>query len=149
MIDSLRSLPQGMLWYPLLLVLAFALGRVVLSVSRRFASRKLQTPPESGHLASLISLVQRAQSDRFADQELERRCIGLLLQARGYTGYSVENCRRFLATSPTSPAAAAVESHLTENTTGSPGGGSPSFGPTDRINHILEAVERITEAPRG
>ena len=137
MIDSLRSLPQGMLWYPLLLVLVFALGRVVLSVGRQFASRKLKTPPESGHLASLISLVQRAQTDRFADQELERRCIGLLLQASGYTGYSVENCRSFLATSPTSPATAAVESHLT------------GIDQDDRINHILETVERITEAPRG
>ena len=149
MIDLLRSLPQGMVWYPLLLVLAFALGRVVWSVGRQFASRKLKTPSESGHLASLISLVERAQTDQFANQELQRRCIGLLLQASGYTGYSVENCRSFLAASPTSPATAAVENHLTENRTGSPSGGSPSFGPTDRIKHILEAVERTTEAPRG
>ncbi|MBU8912852.1 MAG: hypothetical protein KOO61_02435 [Spirochaetales bacterium] len=149
MIDLLRSLPQGMLWYPLLLCLTFALGRVVWSVGRQFASRKLEPPAESDHLALLALLVQRAQSDRFANQELERCCIGLLLQASGYTGYSAASCRIFLATSPGSPAAAAVEGHLTEIEQGGRAGGSASFSPSHRIEHILEAVERITEAPRG
>ena len=149
MISLLRSLPQGMFWYPLLLFLTFSLGRVVWSVSRQLSSGKSKTRPESGHLASLVSLVQRAQTDQFAHQELERRCVGILLQASGYTGYSVENCRSFLRATPTSPATAAVEGHLAEVRIGRRVSGLVSSGPTDRINHILEAVERITEAPRG
>ena len=149
MINLLGSLPQGILWYPLLLFLAFALGRAVWSVSRQFAPRESKTSSRPDHLASLALLVQRAQSDRFASQELERRCIGLLLQASGYTGYSVDNCRTFLAASPTSLAVSAVENHLTEVEQGERAGGSASFRPSDRIEHILETVERITEAPRG
>jgi len=92
MIDFIRSLPQGVFWYPLVLILVFALGRVVATMSRvsrrqRSAEKRTHVPGRYAHLVAL------ATSDAHAREELERLCVGLLLDAAGYGGYSVERCR--------------------------------------------------------
>jgi hypothetical protein len=153
MIAILRSLPQGMFWYPLLAFLAFGFVRVVLSVSRQFRSPKSAPAGGSDPLISLAGLVDRAQTDNFARMELERHMIGLLLQVNGFTGYSVESCRSFVASLPANPAAdeqaAAIESHLTDSQRGTISVGASGSGLSARVETILEAVERITEAPGG
>ena len=147
MIRLLASLPQGIFWYPLLLLFCIALGRVLWSVSRRPSVSHRNSGPESGHLIALKGLVARAQVDHFARLELERRVIGLLLQANGYSGYTVENCRELSATLPDSPISNSIDRHLDDSQVNRVGEWSQSADSEQRINQILEAVEHLTEAP--
>jgi hypothetical protein len=111
MIEFVRSFPQGVFWYPLVLVLVFALGRLVVQTTRIARSRR--TSEKSTHVPGRYAhLVAIASSDSHAREELERLCIGLLLEASGYGGYSVERCRSLMAEVPGSSLEQALAYHL-------------------------------------
>jgi len=164
MMELLRSLPQGLLWYPLLLVLAVALARALWLVRLR-SPRGAAPPRMPDHFDALAHEVARARVEPTSRRDLERRLIGLLLQAHGYSGYTTDNCRAFVHAEADSPAAQAVMTHLAETQAASeplpPGrsasgrgvsgpvaGGEPTGDPLYRIGCILDAIEAL-EAKRG
>jgi hypothetical protein len=95
MIDAVGSLPQGLLWYPVVLVLAGLLIAVVVSLRQSKVRSQRRTPGVDSPLATTLMRVERSRSDDYAQLELERYVIGLLLQANGYRGYTVELCRHY------------------------------------------------------
>lgn len=138
MLDLVRSLPQGVFWYPLVLALAFIAARTVLGlVPRRRepapAARATTTP-----LLGYAHLIQRAATDTFAQGELERVAMGLLLQASGYRGYSVDACRAFMAQETDDALVALIAAHL----------GDDELDGAERSRlwkRLLDEVERRTE----
>lgn len=157
MLDLIRALPQGLFWYPLLLFLLVLAARTLWQIRPVQSARQGTEVEESGNLGSLSRLVLRARTDSVAQQELERRSIGLLLEANDFSGYSVDNCRRFAAgSSGTQSARDLVAEHLAELTGRGNGersggtarqGGPGSAGAGSRFHMILGEVERLAEVP--
>lgn len=148
MIAFIRSLPQGMLWYPTVLALAFVIGRSLWKTRRPDTRARATENVSTDNLAALTRLTTRARTDMNARRELERRCVGLLLQANGYPRYSVENCRAFLADTPDSDVTGALRAHLhdiTQPANREPAQNAGNRSPKERIATILSAVEQMTE----
>ncbi|HKJ84906.1 MAG TPA: hypothetical protein VKA06_02465, partial [Spirochaetia bacterium] len=96
MIDVLRSLPQGVYWYPIVAALLIVAARTLLELAPRHTTMTEIGTPARSTLLGYATLIQRAGSDSYAEHELERLCIGMLLQASGYRGYSVDACRAYM-----------------------------------------------------
>ena len=145
MIEFIRSLPQGMFWYPFLGFLVFSLVRAIWSVREGVRRRR---PPADGldRVDSVAALVRRAVTDQFAEQELQRRCIGMLLQLHGYGGYSVENCRSYLAGGPSPEVRSAIESHLERQDRQSPRRTTGDGVLSRETQIIITRIEALTEA---
>lgn len=138
MLDLIRSLPQGVFWYPLVLALAFIAGRGILALVPRREREQHFTSQTTTPLIGYAHLIRRAASDTLAQGELERVAMGLLLQAAGYRGYSVDACRGFIAREGDEELVALVESHL----------GDRTLEGNDRTRlwkRLLDEVERRTE----
>lgn len=121
MIDVLRSLPQGVYWYPVVAALLIVATRTLLYLTpRRRATTEIGTAARST-LHGYATLIQRAGSDSYAEHELERLCIGMLLQASGYRGYSVDACRAYMKHGAPATLIAALHEHL----------GDPSDAPAE------------------
>ena len=123
MIDFIRSLPQGVFWYPLVHALMVGLGRLVVAMSRVSQDRPIrekQTSPPGRY----VHLVALAQTDAHAQTELERLCVGLLLEAKGHGGYSVDRCHALKNEAIGSELEQALTAHLGEPKTLSTGHGN-------------------------
>jgi len=147
-IDTLRSLPQGIFWYPFLGFLLFSLGRALWSVRAAAGTRRKTHLPEKDHIGALSALVGRAVTDQFAEQELQRRCIGLLLQLHGYSGYSVENCRKYLEGETPVEVGIALAKHLERLNQHAPERGTSRGVLSNETETILQWVENLTEAEK-
>lgn len=148
MIEMLRSLPQGIFWYPFIGFLLFSIGRALWSI--RVAARRQRSPAgsDTDHLGSLAALVGRAVTDQFAEQELQRRCIGLFLQLHGYGGYSVENCRNYLRGTPPVEVGIAVTRHLERLEQQTPERGAARGVLSYETETMLDWIEKMTEVER-
>ena len=142
MTDFLGSLPQGVYWYPTVAALLVVAVRALLLLR---ASRTASTRPNAnapGALAGYASLVERARSDRFAASELERLCLGMLLQAAGYRGYSTDACRHYVEHGAPQHLVPVIVAHL-ENTAAAATAESGVL--PERCEVILHELETITE----
>jgi hypothetical protein len=148
MMDVIRSLPQGLFWYPLLLLLLVVMVRTVWLVTHRRSYRVKSGATGADLLKSLELLVSKANSDWYSRQDLERRCIGLLLQLNGYAGYSIDNCRSYLSAAANTEASLAIGEHLSESEQGQRQKHLSGDGDS-RVAAVLSEIERITEAPGG
>ena len=104
----LQSLPQGMLWYPAVLVLLIVAVRIVLDVAR--APRRER--PRIARVPSRFEEYEDRINLRSAHATLERNCIGLVLTAEGYSGYSVNNCRHYVENGASPEIRQVIREHL-------------------------------------
>ncbi|MFW5741677.1 MAG: hypothetical protein ACOC2D_00250 [Spirochaetota bacterium] len=144
MADILASLPQGVYWYPAVAVLVVIAVRALLSLptGRRAGPRTEARAPSA--LAGYASLVERARSDRLAAAELERLCMGMLLQAVGYRGYSTDACRHYAGHGAPEHLVPSIVAHLEQpGTVATTGSGTLP----ERCELILRELEFITEVP--
>ena len=88
----IESLPQGFLWYPTVLVLLIIGVRIILLTARRPKGRSVKPPA----LPTRFEDFENRINHRSSHEGLERSCIGVILTAEGYSGYSVANCRDFV-----------------------------------------------------
>ncbi|MFP4376539.1 MAG: hypothetical protein ACLFP4_05805 [Spirochaetales bacterium] len=111
MIEFFRSLPQGVSWYPLTLVLVFMLGRLALRITKGSRPRRgrVRKRVRRSRYADTIAF---AKSDGQTREELERLCIGLLLEANGYGPYSVDRCRLLMENAAGTELELALAYHL-------------------------------------
>jgi hypothetical protein len=142
--DVLASLPQGVYWYPAVAVLVVIAVRALLSLrtGRRAASRTEAGAPSA--LAGYASLVERARSDRLAASELERLCMGMLLQAVGYRGYSTDACRHYAGHGAPEHLVPVIVAHLED---AGPMATAESGVLPARCELVLRELESITEVP--
>lgn len=142
MAEALASLPQGVYWYPAIAVLLVIAARALLSLrgTRRRAPRS--NPAAQGALAGYASLIERARSDQYAAGELERLCVGMLLQAAGYRGYSIDACRHYLEHGASERVAPAVAAHVENERDGAT---AASGVLPERCELVLREIESITE----
>ncbi len=146
MIDVLRSLPQGVYWYPVVAALVIAATRTILELAPRRRTTSRQGSTARSSLLGYATLIQRAGSDSYAEHELERLCIGMLLQASGYRGYSVDACRAYMRHGAPPELVPALREHL----------GDPKDGHTEavggtlptRCELVLRELEHQTEEGR-
>lgn len=152
MMDAIRSLPQGLFWYPLLLILTAVVVRTILVTTGTFRRRHRKTARATDALEALQLLVNKAHADWHSRMELERRCIGLFLQASGYSGYSIDNCRRYVSRMEGMEASGIIAAHLQETEPRAPHGGDRPATRTrglERVTAILDLIERLTEGKSG
>lgn len=114
MIDLLRSLPQGVYWYPLVAALVVSAVRTLVELAPRRPPAPRTDPDAHSALLGYATLIQRAGGDSYAEHELERLCIGMLLQASGYRGYSVDACREYMRQGAPNELVSALREHLGE-----------------------------------
>jgi hypothetical protein len=146
MVEFLRSLPQGLFWYPLVAFLVFSFGRAIWSV--RWTARRSRSASDApaDQLGSVVNLVHRARTDDLAEMEVQRRCLGLLLQLHGYGGYSVDNCRSFLSGVTDRELAEALTRHLRRVDRTASGPGERDGVLSAEAGTFLRWIERDTEA---
>lgn len=142
MADALASLPQGVYWYPAVAALLVLALRSLLSLrnGRPASPKRPASPPDA--FAAYASLVERARSDRFAATELERLCMGMLLQAAGYRGYSTDACRHYAGHGAPEHLVPIIVAHL-ENEAAAETAESGVL--PERCERILREIESITE----
>lgn len=146
MIDVLRSLPQGVYWYPVVAALVIAATRTLFELAPRRPSTTQPAVPSRSSLLGYATLIQRAGSDSYAEHELERLCIGMLLQASGYRGYSVDACRAYMKHGAPAELITALREHLGDSgdhRTEPTGGTLPA-----RCELVLRELEHQTEEGR-
>ena len=104
----IQALPQGFLWYPVVLVLLIVGVRIVLLTARKLRPSRRRSP------------AIRTRFQEFEDrighpslrEGLKRSCIGMILTAEGYSGYSVANCRDFVEKGAPEEIRQAITDHL-------------------------------------
>ena len=142
MIDALRALPGGVFWYPAVAIMIVLAVRSVLMLRPPASERPPHVGLRGSQYARYRSMIERAtRGDRRGERdalELERVCVGLLLLAGGYDGYSRAACRDYIASSTRSELTDAVAEHLSGNPDRRIAAGS---GLTERCERILRAVE--------
>jgi hypothetical protein len=136
MLDFVRSLPQGLLWYPAVIVLAVMAVRPIARLVRSSGKRRRH---RSGGASRLEAYDDRIRSES-TDAALERSCIGMLLVAHGYSGYSIANCRDYLSHGADETIQTALSDHLT----GAPDRAAESGLPS-RIETVLTHIETQLE----
>ena len=139
MADVLRSLPQGLYWYPVVLVLLGLLAASVVSLRGGPGEKKQGAAPKGSAFALAADLAARARTDAIARLELERRLIGLLLQAHGYRGYSVDYCRHYAEHGASPEATRLLLDHLDDGPSASQqrAGALPQ-----RIDELMSLLEK-------
>lgn len=142
MIEILRSLPQGVYWYPLVVALIIVIGRTLYELSDRSARRRTVAGPGGNELAGWITLIERAGIDSYAEAELERHLLGLILQAAGYRRYSVDACRDYVERGASPEIAAIIREHLGDvaRAPRTATGSLPA-----RATILMNEIERMTE----
>jgi hypothetical protein len=101
-----------------------------------------RSAPVTSRLAAFTNLVSRSATDRFAESELERLCIGMLLQTAGYRGYSVDACRHYMDHGAPDHLVPALRDHLDDAPR--PIGRRTGFMP-ERCELIVREIELTTE----
>ena len=149
MIAVLRSLPQGIFWYPAVAIMVVLTLRSVLTLRPPASDRPPRVASRGSRYSRYRSMIDRAISgDRRGRRdangrardalEFERVCVGLLLLAGGYDGYSRAACRDYIASSAGSELTEALAEHLR---------GVPDprvaadSGLPERCERVLRAVE--------
>lgn len=158
MLELLSALPQGLYWYPLVAGLVVITVRTLVGLWGGRREQPEARPHASTQLAGYAHLIRRATSDSYAEAELERLCIGMVLQANGYRGYSVDACRHYTSHGAPPELAAAIEEHLGNavrlGASRRPPGETRAFagGPEStlppRSELILRHLQTMTEEPR-
>jgi hypothetical protein len=135
--ELIQSMPQGFLWYPVVLAMIVVAGRTIL-LARRGASRNVGT---GGRPATRLEEFDDRVNQRASHAGLERSCIGMLLTAAGYSGYSINNCRDYLERGAPEPVDRAIREHLD----GVPEQPVPRGQLPSRIETVLSCIERQME----
>jgi hypothetical protein len=104
----IESLPQGFLWYPTVLVLLIIGARIILLTARRPKGRSVKPPA----LPTRFEDFENRINHRSSHESLERSCIGMILTAEGYSGYSVANCRDFVEKGASEELRRVITEHL-------------------------------------
>lgn len=142
-----QLLPQGVIWYPTLVVLFVGAFATLYREVRRRRPRRASRGEEAEPVVSVAALIRRSRTDAMAMLELERRALTALMRLHDISAYSVPNCRLLATRYPEGRVRAAIDEHL-ENLHTEPGSrGSPYRGTLPpRVAVILKEVERKVEA---
>ena len=135
--ELFQSLPQGFLWYPVVAGLVFLAVRTIL-LARGAARRRSD---QKGRPATRFEELDDRINHRSAHASLERTCIGMVLTAAGYSGYSIDNCRRYLASGAPQEVERAIQDHLD----GAPDRTGEQGLLPSRIETVLTYIESQTE----
>ena len=136
--ELIQSMPQGFLWYPVILAMIVVAARTILLAWR--TSGKRAGP--IGRAATRFEEYDDRINQESAHAGLERTCIGMLLTAAGYSGYSIDNCRRYLGRGAPEQVERAIQEHLD----GAPDRSGPRGTLPSRIETVLTYIEKQTEA---
>ena len=104
----IESLPQGFLWYPTVLVLLIIGARIILLTTGARRARRTKPPA----LPTRFEDFDNRINHRSSHEGLERSCIGMILTAEGYSGYSVANCRDFVEKGASEELRRVITEHL-------------------------------------
>jgi hypothetical protein len=140
-IEFFGSLPGGLVWYPVVAVLAFLMVRRVWDLRENPKRGSNTAWSENDQVARLAVLVGRAGSDTRSRAELERRCFGLLLNVHGYPKYSLESCRRLAHDLSGTDAGKLAREHVEEWDNGVVTAPEFRAGLPARVDRLLTVIE--------